>query len=152
MLEARVLPGGQFNNGSAIQAMAQTQAPQASSSEMTDATQGPQISGWVRHNGRLVRPAAPDVHHQMKIGDAAGDHGTHADHREPADLHGSLDDPARADRWHRPAHASESQVVGCPESRSAERSGVVALGKRSLVKVVPAPIITPVSMVTPVQM
>ena len=38
------------------------------------------------------------------------------------------------------------------DGRSFDRSGVVARGYRSFVKVVPAEIITPSSMVTPVQM
>ena len=37
------------------------------------------------------------------------------------------------------------------EGRNVERSGVVARGYRSFVKIVPAPTITPSSIVTPVQ-
>ena len=85
-----------------------------------------------------------------EVGNRPRHHRAHPDHGEAADGQIVADDGAGADRRPFPDQRRQGVLVRAG-STQARRSEVVARGKRSLVKTVPAEIMTPVSMVTAAQ-
>ena len=88
----------------------------------------------------------------MKVRHGSGDDRSHSHHAPSPHDQIAADDAARADR--RPfAHQRRPRVlVRVRTAASATGLAIVARGKRSLVNIVPALIITPSSIVTAAQM